>query len=245
MKGLTPTKIEWCRDKQNRKGFTWNIVTGCKGPRGQGPCVYCYARRLAEGRLKGRGRYVNGFEPTYHRDILWAPFHFKRPSRIFISSMGEIWGPWVPHWWQAQIMNSVRKASQHTFLNLTKNPQDLLEWRAMPYSLPDNLWVGVSVTGDDDESRLNDLAQVDHPNKFVSFEPLLADVVSNGWFTLEGIKWVIIGQQTGPGSKPPKPDWVARIMKAARLREIPVFIKDNVTIYPFQTRPQQSPEGMP
>ena len=240
MKGLTPTKIEWCRDKQGRKGFTWNVVTGCKNG-----CSYCYARRLAEGRLKGRGRYVRGFQPTFHKEILYAPFHLKRPSRIFISSMGEIWGPWVPYWWRTHILNMVEKANWHTFLNLTKNPDGILDWRAMPYSLPSNLWIGVSVTGDGNVDLLNDLAQVDHPNKFVSFEPLLADVVGSGWFTLEGIKWVIIGQQTGPGAKPPKHDWVARIMRAARLENIPIFIKDNVSVYPFVTRPQMSPEGMP
>lgn len=246
MKGLTPTKIEWCRDLDGRKGFTWNIVTGCKNG-----CSYCYARRLAEGRLKGRGRYVNGFEPTFHKDILNAPFHLKRPSRIFISSMGEIWGPWVISKWQNDILNTVQNAPWHTFLNLTKNPSGLLTWSTFMVGtgagrpFPPNLWLGVSVTGDGNVDLLNDLAQVDHPNKFVSFEPLIADVTSSGWFTLEGIKWVIIGQMTGPGAKPPKPDWVARIMKAARLDCIPVFIKDNVSIYPFDTRPQQSPEGMP
>lgn len=238
MKGLTPTKIEWCRDQEGRKGFTWNIVTGCKNG-----CSYCYARRLAEGRLKGRGRYVNGFEPTYHRDILWAPFHLKRPSRIFISSMGEIWGPWVAHWWQMAILNLVRVTSQHTFLNLTKNPQGLLDWRAMPYSIPKNLWVGVSVTGDDDESRLHDLAKVDHRNKFVSFEPLLGDVVSNRWFTLEGIKWVIIGAQTGPGAEQPDWNWVADLQQHATSLNIPIFVKDNLD-WPFEER-RESPEGMP
>jgi protein gp37 len=237
MKGLTPTKIEWCRDQEGRKGFTWNIVTGCKNG-----CSYCYARRLAEGRLKGRGRYVNGFEPTFHEDLLEVPKKLKRPSRIFISSMGEIWGPWVDRNWQALIMGYVHSASQHTFLNLTKNPQGMIEY-SKHFGWPPNIWLGVSVTGDDDEGRLHDLAQVKHPNKFVSFEPLLADVVNNGWFTLEGIKWVIIGAQTGPGAEQPDWNWVADLQHRATGLNIPIFIKDNLD-WPFEER-QESPEGMP
>lgn len=240
MKGLTPTKIEWCRSLDGVKGFSWNIVTGCNNG-----CTYCYARRLAEGRLKGRGRYVNGFKPTFHKEIISAPLHLKRPSRIFISSMGEIWGPWVPYHWRLSILNMVRVANWHTFLNLTKNLAGAISYEAnRPF--PDNLWLGVSVDSLEGSFPIDNLRfNIDHPNKFVSFEPLLGDVASYAHFSLRGIKWVIIGQQTGPGAKPPKPDWIAGIMKAARLDGIPVFIKDNVSIYPFHTRPQQSPEGMP
>ena len=238
MKGLTPTKIEWCRDKEGRKGFTWNVVTGCKNG-----CSYCYARRLAEGRLKGRGRYVNGFEPTFHKEILYAPLYMKRPSRIFVSSMGEIWGPWVPHWWQMRILNSMAIASWHTFLNLTKNPLGLVGYQMNGHTIPDNVWVGVSVDTKESTKRLSQLTRVKHPNKFVSFEPLLGDVTWGDWFTLEGIKWVIIGAQTGPGADQPDWNWVADLQQEATSLNIPIFIKDNLD-WPFEER-RESPEGMP
>ena len=245
MKGLTPTKIEWCRDQAGKKGFSWNIITGCKNG-----CSYCYARRLAEGRLKGRGRYVNGFEPTFHEEILNAPLHLKRPSRIFVSSMGELWGPWVKVAWQYKILASMFKSPQHTFLNLTKNPQGLLDWERdtiLTEPWPSNLWLGVSVDTMASTERLPQLARVKHPNKFVSFEPLLEDVTWGDWFTLEGIKWVIIGAETGPGAKPYDRAFsnrVSNIFGAAV--DIPVFIKDNILDKTeWVAPPREFPEGMP
>ena len=84
---MNRSSIEWTR-------YTWNPVTGCKHG-----CTYCYARRLAEGRLKGRFGYDNGFEPTFHQNRLLEPQNVKKPSMIFTCSMGDLFGEWVPRQW--------------------------------------------------------------------------------------------------------------------------------------------------
>jgi protein gp37 len=73
-------KIGWC-------DATWNVYHGCKNT-----CEFCYARKLAEGRLKGRFGYDNGFEPTFHQDRLQEPYRRKTPTKIFVSSMGDLFG---------------------------------------------------------------------------------------------------------------------------------------------------------
>lgn len=234
VKYLNKSNIEWT-------DYTWNPVVGCRNG-----CSYCYAKALCKRFAKPWGlNPEDPFAPRFYRERISAPLRENKNSKIFMMSMGELWGDWVPHWWQTEVLRTVRFASWHTFLNLTKNPQGLLDWQAMPYGLPPNLWLGVSVTGDDDESRLHDLAKVDHPNKFVSFEPLLADVTSNGWFTLEGIKWVIIGAQTGPGSQQPEGGWLADLLYQTTCRQIPTFVKDNLTWRPAWKKPQEYPEGFP
>lgn len=217
---MNRTKIEWA-------DYTWNPITGCNHG-----CPYCYARRMAF-RLKGRAGYPveNPFSPTWHSDRLNEPLLLKQSSRIFTVSMGDMWGAWVPGWWQCTILEIIKDCPQHTFIILTKDPNTLVLREQKIGKFPDNLWLGVSVTGDDDEARLNTLRDLKHPNKFVSFEPLLAPVTDNGWFTLEGIKWVIIGAQTGPGAHQPKQEWVAEIENQANGLNIPVFLKNNLNYY--------------
>jgi len=167
-------------------------------------------------------------------------------------SMGELWGPWVPRAWQDMVLSTVRKAEQHTFLNLTKNPETLWCYvRSLhrnigygPKSLPPNLWLGVSIESPAEIDRLNYLRAVNHPNKFVSFEPLLG-AVNPSHFAFEGIRWVIIGAQTGPGAKQPDIKWAGAIIRETVKAGIPVFLKDNLD-WPeiFTHKPQEFPEEL-
>jgi len=240
VKYLNKSNIEWT-------DFTWNPEVGCRNRCSK---TWCYAAALCKRFAKPWGRDPEDpFKPTFYPERLDAPSKLAKPSKIFVCSMGELWGPWVPVEWQNSVVSAMRTASWHTFLNLTKNPQGLLDYQKSGHQYPPNLWLGVSVTGDDDESRLHDLAKVDHPNKFVSFEPLLADVVDNGWFTLEGIKWAIIGCQTGPGAKPyhEVARAMSKIIGACSTEEnwIPIFVKDNVLQQTtWLNPPREYPEGL-
>lgn len=234
VRSLNDTAIEWANK-------TWNPIVGCLND-----CHYCYAAALCKRFAKPWGLDPEDpFKPVFYPGRLNAPLKLKRPSKIFMMSMGELWGPWVPREWQIDILDVVREASQHTFLNLTKSLAGAIMHEAQ-HPFPENMWLGVSV---DDNNRLfsmdNLRFNIDHPKRFVSFEPLLGDVASDPGFSLEGISWVIIGAQTGPRSVEPEAGWIASIMYQATCRRIPIFVKDNVTWRPAWPKPQEFPEGMP
>lgn len=238
-KGLTRSGIDWVQ-------FGWPCITGCDRKCSIDGEIYCYAYNMVtKGRLKGHRWYNPDFSPKFNKDVLEAPLGRQKPATIFIAPLGEMWGSRVLYKWKDQILGVVGEASQHTFLNLTKNPKSVIYYqdKHVP-EFPDNLWLGVSVTTKDSCINLQKLYQVRHPHKFVSFEPLLEDVTSSDNFTLEGIKWVIIGALSLGATKiQPDPAHIVRLYSAARQAGIPVFIKDNCTY--FNNPPKEFPEGFP
>lgn len=218
MRVMNKTKIDWC-------DYTWNPATGCLHG-----CHYCYARRIAE-RFKGKA-FPNGFKPTFYPERLQEPMKVKKPSKIFVCSMADLFGKWT---WDINnvkgfattnyivecILNTVKQCPQHTFIFLTKNPYFMLN-----YEFPQNSWVGMTVDGlTDCLDKVAMIKNVPASIKFISFEPLL------NWpagINLRAIDWVIIGAQTGPGARPPKPKWIQKILDTCRNLNIPCFIKDNV-----------------
>jgi protein gp37 len=210
--------IGWCDG-------TWNPVTGCLNN-----CEYCYARKLAEGRLKGRFGYDNGFEPTLHADRLQEPYKLKKPSKIFVSSMGDIFGIWNPQHWLSAVMKVVIENPRHTFQFLTKFPQYIelfLEGEGIN-QIPSNMWVGVSVTCPDDLWRIDLLRKyVKGGIRFVSFEPLLERMPK---LDLNGIDWIIIGAETGKRQNKVSPDytWIHYISMDADAYNVPIYLKDNL-----------------
>lgn len=213
---MNKSSIEWT-------DYTWNPVTGCKHG-----CTYCYARRLAEGRLRGRFGYENGFEPTLHWKRLAEPYNVKKPSLIFVSSMGDLMGEWVPTNWIQHLMPTIWNNPQHTFQLLTKNPT-----RYGDFTWPPNVWFGTSIDGNGRSiDRLHALRYMEvnltDAIRFVSFEPLLSDIVSQPGFNLDNIDWIIVGGQTGPDAKSPEIDWITDLGLAARKAGVPVFLKDNL-----------------
>ncbi len=228
---MNRTKIEWC-------DYTWNPVVGCKHG-----CSYCYARRFAERGLGEYGRWDKGrrFNPRFLPERLNEPGQVQKPSKIFTVSMGDLFGDWVPAKWIWEVLKIADECSHHTFLFLTKNPQRYLEYSgvelgAWPYKqeridFPRNCWAGLSVTDFQSWTWAN--CRLDHilaPVRFLSIEPLSGEVArlisANG--LPPGADWVIIGAQTGPGAKPPNPDWVQAILDKTRERNVPVFLKDNL-----------------
>ncbi|MDY6796984.1 MAG: DUF5131 family protein [Actinomycetota bacterium] len=228
---MNRTKIEYC-------DYTWNPVTGCRHG-----CWYCYGRRIAE-RFKQKGnaaqchdctqprnglhevRYKGGawrygYEPTLYSCRLGEPFRLRKPSVIFVSSMGDLFGEWVPWEWIRFVQSVVEECPQHTFLFLTKNPSRYAE-----FPFPDNCWLGMTVDTADAAYNRTRLWDMKHPNRFVSLEPLLEDV--SNWIDFRGIKVCIIGALTGPQARQPEPEWVKAIIDECRAEGVMVFIKDNL-----------------
>lgn len=250
-KGLTKSGIDWVQ-------FGWPIITGCKNKCSIDGEIYCYAyNAVTKGRLKGHPNYNPNFSPKFNPQYLDAPLQRKKPATIFVAPLGEVWGKWVPVRWQIKIMDAVREASQHTFFSLTKSPGEVGLWqyrgtasRGVVYKLPDNLWIGASITGTNDpiygwnfeRERPLFLSEVEHDNRFLSFEPLLADVTEKSKLYLEGIRWVIIGGLSKGAVKinPPR-DAFMKIYSAAQRAGIPIFVKDNCII--LSNPPKEYPEG--
>ena len=203
--------------------YTWNPVTGCKHG-----CEYCYAKKLAETRLSHI--YKDGFQPTLWENRLNQPKEVKGGRRIFVVSMGDLFGEWVPNHWIEKVLEIVKDCPQHTFQFLTKNPA-----RYSHFDFPDNTILGTTITNSE---QMKELATIEtekivrNNNTFVSFEPLLEDVlnkhISYPAHFFGDVDWIIIGAKTGKNPIQPKRKWVMKILSTAYYSETPVFIKDNL-----------------
>ncbi len=216
---MNRTHIEWVRNPDGSRGYTWNPITGCR--RG---CPYCYARKMARRFSKA---FPRGFEPTFHPERLGEPLKLKKPSTIFVCSMGEMFGHWVDDRWVERICAVMERTPQHTYQVLTKYPET--GWL---FAMPDNVWFGATVTGFDDLDRAEFMRIEKNKLKFISFEPLLERVKPAGVSMTDmlgsmDLGWVIVGAQTNP-KRFPKKEWVEEIIGACDDLGIPVFLKDNL-----------------
>jgi protein gp37 len=207
------TKIEWTES-------TWNPVTGCtKLSEG---CRNCYAERMAR-RLKamGQANYVNGFKVTLHERMLAAPLRWKRPRRIFVNSMSDLFHEEVPLTFIRQIFDVIAQCPQHIFQILTKRSDRLMEdGKSLPW--PENIWMGVTVESADYTFRIDHLRQTRAKTKFLSVEPLLGPIHD---LDLNGIHWVIVGGESGPKARAMDPAWVRSVLDRCRVAEVPFFFK--------------------
>jgi protein gp37 len=169
---VSQTKIEWA-DK------VWNPITGCSHAGSPG-CDNCYAKRMAY-RLKGRYGYPKDdpFRVTFHADRLDEPLRWKKPSRIFVCSMGDLFHKDVKEGWFIPIIHKIRlEAKQHTYLFLTKRPQNI-EHYLSNWFLPNmtNVWLGVSVEDQKTvDERIPILLQIPTVHHWVNIEPMLGPV---------------------------------------------------------------------
>ena len=209
----TKSQIEWT-------DMTWNPVTGCtKISRG---CRFCYADRMAK-RLQAMGveRYQNGFDVTLHEDLLDTPLRWMKPRMVFVNSMSDLFHEAVPNEFIAQVFRTMEKCPQHTFQILTKRSERLVDISAN-LTWPDNVWMGVSVEDEDVVFRIKDLRRVPAKIRFLSCEPLLGPLDE---LPLDGIHWVIVGGESGPGARPMQEQWVLSILQQCERRNIPFFFK--------------------
>jgi len=229
--GLPHTGVEWVMAPDGTRGHSWNYITGCLNG-----CPYCYARGLANGRLKTRylanpcllaGNYSDPFAPRVWPERLSWPEQRKKPTMIFPCDMGEWCGDWVPEAEVLAMLHVVMECPQHTFAFLTKQPQCLARYSPFPR----NMWVGVSITNDQQAEDacyyFEDLFPVDGL-LFASFEPLTEPIAPSLLRRLSRVVgWVIVGGQTKPRVDP-QPETVSTIIDHFDPYGIPVFLKDSL-----------------
>ena len=193
------TSIEWTES-------SWNPVTGCT--KITDGCKNCYAFTMAKRLCAMQNpRYINGFDITMHEDLLDLPLKWKKPRRIFVNSMSDLFHEDIPNNFIERVFFTMQKASWHTFQILTKRSERLLSL-APELPWPSNIWQGVTVENDKYVSRIDHLRQTPAKVKFLSCEPLLGPLNN---LNLENIDWVIVGGESGPGARPIKEEWVKNI----------------------------------
>lgn len=185
---------------------TWNPVTGCtKITRG---CDNCYAARFAE---RWRGvpghPYEQGFDLREWPERLDQPARWKAPRMIFVNSMSDLFHVDVPEPFIRDVFDVMERADWHRYQVLTKRAERVTELSdALPW--PSQVWMGVSVESQDYVHRIDLLRETGAAVKFLSLEPLLGPLPS---LNLDGIDWVIVGGESGPGARPMQPDWAREI----------------------------------
>jgi protein gp37 len=207
------SSIEWTQ-------ATWNPVTGCS--KVSAGCKNCYAERMAA-RLQAMGniRYRNGFDVTLHPDLLDVPKRWREPRLVFVNSMSDLFYERIPVEFIRRVFETMRDCRQHTFQVLTKRSQRLSELAAtLPW--PANVWMGVTVEDARVVHRIADLCAVPAGVRFVSCEPLLGPLDG---LPLEGIHWVIVGGESGPGARPMQIEWIRSIFRQCRKAKVPFFFK--------------------
>lgn len=209
----TASSIEWT-------DATWNPVTGCTKV-SQG-CKHCYAERMAK-RLQAMGvaRYADGFKLALQEDQLDAPLRWRKPKRVFVNSMSDLFHKDVPTEFIRRVFEVMEQCPQHEFQVLTKRA-DRLEGIAPELVWPRNVWMGVSVEDRPSLWRMGHLRHVPAAVRFLSVEPLLERL---GPLDLRGIDWVIVGGESGPGARPMQADWVREIRASCRQAEVAFFFK--------------------
>ena len=207
------TKIEWTES-------SWNPITGCT--KISDGCEHCYAAAFAK-RLKAmrNPRYANGFNVTVHNDLIEEPLSWKKPQMVFVNSMSDIFHEDVSDEVIFQIFRTMNNAHWHTFQVLTKRVERLLELSPRIEWTP-NIWMGVSVENDKYIYRSELLKQTNAKVKFISAEPLLGSLKT---IDLEGIDWIIVGGESGSGSRPMKREWVIELRNLARQNGTAFFFK--------------------
>ena len=207
------SKIEWTE-------FTWNPVTGCtKLSEG---CRHCYAERMAH-RLQAMGmaRYAGGFRVAMHEELVDLPRTLRTPRVIFVNSMSDLFHDEVSDDFIQRVFATMEACPQHVFQILTKRS---LRLRALAPELPwpENVWMGVTVENSQAVHRIVDLQEVPAQVRFLSLEPLLSPLDN---LPLDGIGWVIVGGESGPGARPMVRAWVESIRRQCRQNDVPFFFK--------------------
>jgi len=250
---MNKTKIDWT-------DMSWNPVTGCLHH-----CEYCYARGIArrfgdksaeDGICHFLGipirKGVNfdgavnpfpyGFDPTFHRYRIDEPRCKKKPQNIFVGSMTDLFGEWVPASWIQEVFAACEAAPQHNYLFLTKNPARYLEIykkKAFPYA--ENFWYGTTCTRPSDK-----FAWVERtPYKcFVSIEPILEPF--HGLLDGKWPDWIIVGAESGnrKGKIAPPRKWIEDIAYCCRQNDVPIFMKESLRELMGDSFVQEFPAGL-
>lgn len=228
---MNKSKIEWC-------DYTWNPVTGCYHG-----CEYCYARKIAnrfgeyDVRPYKKIHVINGkcttpypalFEPTFHMHRLDEPTKKKNGVNIFVSSMGDLFGDWVPDEWIKEVFKACDEAPQHRYMFLTKNYKRYYQL-AKDYNIPKNVWLGMTAVNQEQYENANGITLYLSTNgykTFLSIEPIQEEIYLNHCMA----DWIIVGQETGNRKEKikAKNEWMENILRYDSIFDPPIFLKDNL-----------------
>ena len=242
-----PTKIQWTDE-------AWNPITGCT-PVSEG-CKNCYAARMAK-RLAGRYGYPkapHGFDVTFHPDRLDIPSKWKKPRRVFVNSMGDLFHDDVKEEWIKSVFNAmatdILQPCLHTYLILTKRPKRMAAFFAANTkqgTLPwPNVWLGVTAENQARaDERIPVLLSIPAAVHFVSVEPMLGPVDLETYllsdadkaahedqllepiqgFNYRKLNWAIAGPETGPGARPCNAEWIENLWQQCKVAGVLFFDK--------------------
>jgi protein gp37 len=222
---------------------TWNPTTGCR--KVSPGCDHCYAATLAR-RLKrmGSARYQNdgpdgeGFGLTLHPDKLEEPLSWRKPRRVFVNSMSDLFIAGVPAAFLDRAFEVMTMCPQHQFQILTKRPTRMAREVARIVDrlgfIPSNVWLGTSVENQEwAEKRIPPLIETPAAVRFLSCEPLLGPIDLSRWLRLRrsrsgtDLHWVIVGGESGLGFRPVDVGWVRDLRDQCVAARVPFFFKQH------------------
>ncbi len=203
---------------------TWNPVTGCT--KISPGCDNCYAERFAE-RFRGvpGHPYEQGFDLALRPARLHQPLAWRGPRMIFVNSMSDLFHKAVPRAFVGQVFDTMEAADRHVFQVLTKRSsrmRDFVNERYDRRAAPPHIWLGVSVEDGARLSRVRHLRDTAAAVRFLSVEPLIGPI---GRLDLTGIKWVIVGGESGPHARPMHPDWAREVRDQCVRAGVSFFFK--------------------
>ncbi len=221
-----PSDIEWT-------DATWNPVAGCA--LASAGCTNCYAMRMAarleamghpkyEGTTrKSGGRFVWTGKVNIDRGSLTAPLLWKRPKRIFVNSMADLFHADVPDEFIGQVWEVMAQCPHHHFQVLTKRPDRMAAlFSSRRLARLENVWIGTSVESAEVVERIDHLLTIPAMTRFISFEPLIGPI---GDVDLSGIHWAIVGGESGPKARVMEEHWVEEIRNLCRRDSVAFFFK--------------------
>lgn len=235
------SSIEWT-------DVTWNPSTGCS--KASSGCKYCYAEILAA-RLKAMGseRYEKGFEFTIHWDKIEEPLSWRKPRKVFVNSMSDLFHEDTTMEFIRQVFTVMMATPKHQYQILTKRPEKMAEMLKQlqaegVYEPSAHIWLGTSVEDARVWSRVDALREVPAVIRFLSCEPLIGALPDDMDFS--GISWVIAGGESGNHlwkeaararrglvdvqgatwtARPERMDWIRAIRDACVAQKVAFFFK--------------------
>ncbi len=209
--------IEWTN-------ATWNPVTGCT--KISSGCDNCYAERFSERFRDVVGHpFENGFDLTIRPERLEQPLSWKKTKMVFVNSMSDLFHKEVPESYIEKVFDTMEKANWHVFQVLTKRSSLMKKFINKRYKskpVPEHIWLGVSVEDHTKRSRIKHLQETNAMIRFLSVEPLIG---SPGILDLTGIKWVIVGGESGPNARLMQLEWARSVRDQCIKQKIPFFFK--------------------
>lgn len=257
------SRIEWT-------DATWNPTTGCT--KISPGCAHCYIDRTPPFRMAGR-RFEKGHIPLqFHEDRLGTPFRWKKPRRVFVNSLSDLFHADVPDEFIDRVFAVMALSSQHTFQVLTKRPERMgayfrdffasrifqaMEeihpgWNILGFGSPEhgrcvpvpipNVWLGVSV-----ENRQHGLPRIDVLRTVpaaLRFLSIEPLLEDLGTVNLVGIHWVVLGGESGHDARPMNLAWARSLLQQCRAAGVPAFFKQ-LGSRPYETTTSAWPNGYP